>query len=51
MPRRRDKRTDTENSDEYGEEQIMEKVTHFGSVQFNRLMAPDRIEGDDATKY
>ena len=29
----------------------MEKVTHFGSVQFNRLMAPDRIEGDDASKY
>ena len=51
MPRRRDKRTDTENSDEYEERPEMEKVTHFGSVQFNRLLAPDRIEGDDATKY
>ena len=51
MPRRRDKRTDTENSDSYGEDHHTERVTHFGSVQMNRLLAPDQIEGDDASKY
>ena len=29
----------------------MQKVTHFGAVQINRLLAPDQIEGDDASKY
>lgn len=51
MPRRRDKRTDTENSDEYEEEEFIDRVTHFGPVQFNRLLAPDKIEGDDVSKY
>lgn len=43
MPRRRDKRTDTENSDEYGDDQPVDRVTHFGSVQINRMLAPDQI--------
>ncbi len=51
MPRRRDKRTDTENSDDYEENQNMDRVTHFGAVQINRLLAPDQVEGDDASKY
>jgi hypothetical protein len=51
MPRRRDKRTDTENSDSFDEENKLNKVVHFGTVQFNRMLAPDLIEGDDASKY
>ena len=51
MPRRRDKRTDTENSDSFGEDKNVERVTNFGSVQINRLLAPDQIEGDDASKF
>lgn len=43
MPRRRDKRTDTENSDDYEDEQLVDRVTHFGAVQINRLLAPDQI--------
>lgn len=43
MPRRVDKRTDTENSDEYDEERNTVRVTHFGSIQINRLLAPDQI--------
>ena len=51
MPRRRDKRSDTENSDDYEDQQLADRVTHFGTVQINRLLAPDQIEGDDASKY
>ena len=29
----------------------MEKTTHFGTVKFNRMLAPDQIQGDDTSKY
>ena len=43
MPRRRDKRTDTENSDDYEDQNYKDTVTHFGTTQFNRFLAPDQI--------
>ena len=43
MPRRRDKRTDTENSDDYEDQQFKDTVTHFGTARFNRFLAPDQI--------
>ena len=51
MPRRVEKRSDTENSDDYEQGQLADRVTHFGTVQINRMLAPDQIEGDDASKY
>jgi hypothetical protein len=43
MPRRRDKRTDTENSDDYDDRQFRDTVTHYGTAQLNRFLAPDQI--------
>lgn len=43
MPRRRDKRTDTENSDDYEEQQNIDRMTRFGAAQINRLLAPDKM--------
>lgn len=51
MPRRREKRTDTENSDDFEEEHKKDKIVHFGTVRFNRMLAPDQIEGDDSSRF
>lgn len=51
MPKRKNKRTDTEQSDSFEEVHPKEKVVHFGTVHFNRMLAPDQIEGDDTSKY
>ena len=51
MQKRRDKRSDTENSDDNEKQMLADRVMHFGTVQINRMLAPDQIEGDDASKY
>lgn len=51
MPRRREKRDDTSNSDDYEDEFEKPRKVHFGSVQLNRFLPPDLLEGEDATKY
>jgi hypothetical protein len=51
MPRRREKRDDTSNSDSYEDEQRKDKITYFGTVRLNRALAPDQIAGDDSSKY
>lgn len=51
MPRRREKRTDTENSDSFEDEKRRERVVHLGAVRFNRMLAPDQIEGDDTSRF
>ena len=30
---------------------LADRVMHFGTVQINRMLAPDQVEGDDASKY
>ena len=51
MPRRKEKRHDTEESDSFDEKHPNEKVVHFGTVRINRMLAPDLVEGDDTSKY
>lgn len=51
MPRRREKRTDTENSDSFDEKNPKDKIAYFGTVRLNRTLAPDQMEGDDSSKY
>jgi hypothetical protein len=43
MPRRREKRTDTEHSDSFEEKEPRDKITYFGTVRLNRALAPDQI--------
>lgn len=45
MPKRRQKRDDTSESDEYEDEFEKPRKVHFGSVQLNRFLPPDLLEG------